>query len=51
MTIEVLLVEETANTYRMEFRLSDGEQLSSVYRAIFVKRDGADPYWKTLEYR
>lgn len=49
VTIEVLLVEETANTYRMEFRLSDGEQLSSVYRAIFVKRDGASPYWKTLE--
>ncbi len=49
--IKVLLVEETANTYRMDFRLVNGKEVSDTYRAIFVKRADSTPYWKALEMK
>lgn len=51
VTIKVFSVEETANTYRMDFKLTDGADSSQTYRAIFVKRDGSTPYWKALEIK
>lgn len=50
VTVEVLSVEETANTYRMEFKLHSATDTSDTYRAIFVKRDGG-AYWKALEMK
>lgn len=49
--IKVLLVEETANTYRMEFKLINGSERSDTYRAIFVKREDSTPYWKALQVK
>lgn len=49
--IRVLLVEETANTYRMDFVLTNGTSISDTYRAIFVKRADSAPYWKALQIR
>ncbi len=47
--IQPTLIEETANTYRMEFYLSDGTAESELYRAIFVKRQEGAPYLKALQ--
>jgi len=47
--VAVTSVEETANTYRMRFALSDGENVSEEYTAIFVKREDGSCYWKALE--
>ncbi|MBQ9784877.1 MAG: hypothetical protein IJW29_05205 [Clostridia bacterium] len=49
--IKVLLVEETANTYRMDFKLIRGGTQSETYRAIFVKREDSAPYWKALQIK
>ncbi|MBQ7335121.1 MAG: hypothetical protein IJW92_01430 [Clostridia bacterium] len=46
--IQILELEETLHTYRMTFRLFDGENRSEVYTAIFVKRDDGSCYWKAL---
>lgn len=47
--VAVLSIEETENTYRMRFVLTDGEEASEEYRAIFVKREDGSCYWKALE--
>ena len=44
----VLWLEETENTYRLSFQLEDTEGQSACYNAMFIKRDGATPYLKTL---
>ena len=49
VAIEPILIEETANTYRMEFRLAKDGNTSESYRAIFVKRQDGAPYLKALE--
>ena len=47
--IQPTLIEETANTYRMEFRLTREGEESALYRAIFVKRTDGEPYLKALQ--
>lgn len=47
--VEIASLEETENTYRMQFILSDGETISEEYTAIFVKREDGSCYWKALE--
>ncbi len=47
--VEVLCVEETLHTYRMSFLLHAEGQESASYHAVFVKRDGGDCYFYTLE--
>ncbi len=51
VSVNVRSIEETANTYRMSFTLSDGEETSSLYQALFVKRDDGTVYWKALEIK
>lgn len=48
-TVTVIHLEETAHTYRMEFVLSNGNETSSAYNALFVKREDGTAYWKALE--
>ena len=40
VTVNVSRLTETENTYRMSFTLSDGEEASPAYVAVFEKRDG-----------
>ncbi|MBQ8309894.1 MAG: hypothetical protein IJX80_02650 [Clostridia bacterium] len=47
--VVIASVEETENTYRMRFALSDGEETSEEYTAIFVKREDGSCYWKALQ--
>lgn len=47
-SITILSVEETANTYRMRFTLSDETRTSDVYTGLFVKREDGSCYWKAL---
>lgn len=47
--LRVLSLHETANTYRMQFVLSNGEETSEPYTALFVKREDGSCYWKALE--
>ena len=47
--INVINCEETENTYRMKFTLSDSNSCSENYIAIFIKRETADPYLKILK--
>ncbi len=47
-SVTVIDVEETENTYRMRFTLSDEKQTSDVYTGIFVKREDGSCYWKAL---
>ena len=49
VSMTVLGLEETENTYRLSFKLEDTEGQSACYNAMFVKRDGATPYLKTLK--
>ncbi len=49
VTLTVQSLEETANTYRLVFILSDGEETSTPYTAVFVKRDDGTAYWNALE--
>ena len=48
---EVLVesLAETENTWRMAFRLRDGERTSELYRAVFVKREDGSCYFYSLE--
>jgi len=41
-------LEETEHTYRMVFRLTDGEESSGAYCAVFVKRDDGSCYFYSL---
>ena len=47
--IEVESLVETQNTYRMRFTLTDGEEQSGVYTAIFLKREDGSCYFRALE--
>lgn len=38
--VQVVTLEETENTYRLHFYLTDGGETSSLYRAVFAKREG-----------
>ena len=38
--VQTVSLEETENTYRLQFYLTDGGETSGLYRAIFAKRDG-----------
>lgn len=38
--VQVVTLEETENTYRLSFYLTDGGETSVLYSAIFAKRDG-----------
>lgn len=46
--IDILSLEETANTYRMQFTLREGEAVSSVYTGVFVKREDGSVYLRSL---
>jgi hypothetical protein len=46
--IDILSLEETANTYRMSFTLTEGEQTSERYTAVFVKREDGSAYFRSL---
>ena len=46
--IEVLSLEETQNTYRMRFVLSDDASSSGNYTAVFVKREDGSAYFRSL---
>lgn len=49
VTVQPIRLEETLHTYRLTFTLTDGETVSPVtYRAVFVKRDGNDCYFRSL---
>lgn len=50
-TVDILVdrIEETAHTYRMFFRLTDGEEISEEYLACFVKRDDGSVYFRSLQ--
>ena len=47
--VVILSLEETANTYRMRFVLTDDCETSAEYTAIFVKREDGSCYWKALD--
>ena len=47
-SIDVLSLEETAHTYRMCFVLSENGEASSVYTAVFVKREDGSAYFRSL---
>ena len=49
VTLEPLLIEETARTYRMRFSLTDEAGASATYQAMFVKRADGSAYIKALE--
>lgn len=42
-------LEETVHTFRLTFRLTDGDSVSGAYRAVFVKRDDGSCYFYTLD--
>jgi hypothetical protein len=46
--IHVQSLEETEHTYRMKFVLSEGEETSGVYTAVFLKRDDGTCYFRSL---
>jgi len=46
--VQVEQLEETEHTFRMTFRLSDGEDCSIPYRAVFAKREGGSCYLYSL---
>ena len=50
-TVEVIpeRIEETYHTYRFFFRLTDGEQISEPYCAVFVKRNDGTCYIRALD--
>ena len=50
-SVEILVerIEETAHTYRMIFRLKDGEEISGEYLACFVKREDGSVYFRSLQ--
>lgn len=48
VAIDVQSLEETEHTYRMTFVLSDGDESSGVYTAVFVKRDDGSCYFRSL---
>ncbi len=48
VAIEITSLEETANTYRMHFSLTDGDTRAD-YQAIFVKRNDGSAYFKVLQ--
>ncbi|MBQ9131577.1 MAG: hypothetical protein IJX62_03800 [Clostridia bacterium] len=49
-SVDVLVdrVEETLHTYRLYFRLTDGEELSGLYTGVFVKREDGSCYFRSL---
>ena len=47
--MEVTSLEETANTYRMTFVLSDGAGSTAAYSALFVKRSDGSCYLYALD--
>ena len=49
-TVRVYSIEETLHTYRMTFTLSDGDQTSDLYTAVFVKRDSGNCYFYSLHH-
>lgn len=49
ITLSIVSLVETENTYRMCFTLSDAVETSGEYTAIFVKREDGSCYWKALE--
>lgn len=50
-SVEILVtkIEETLHTYRMTFRLTNGEETSSDYLACFVKREDGSIYFRSLQ--
>ncbi len=46
--LEVHSLEETENTYRMRFTLSDATECSEIYTAVFLKRDDGTCYFRSL---
>jgi len=42
-------LEETEHTFRLTFRLSDGDAISEQYRAVFVKREDGSCFIYTLD--
>lgn len=48
VVLNVLSAEETQNTYRLYFTLSDGEHTSAVYCGLFVKRADGSTYLRSL---
>ena len=46
--LAVECLEETQNTYRMRFVLSDDASSSSTYTAVFVKREDGSVYFRSL---
>lgn len=48
--VEILVdrAEETLHTYRLYFRLTDGEDISGTYTAVFVKREDGSCYFRSL---
>ncbi|MBR6709331.1 MAG: hypothetical protein IKL84_06600 [Clostridia bacterium] len=48
-TVDVLLLEETENTYRMTCRTAIADYISPAYRVIFIKRDDGTCYIHSSE--
>ena len=46
--VTVERAEETLHAYRLYFRLSDGERVSEIYTALFVKREDGSCYMRSL---
>lgn len=49
VAVTVERAEETHHAYRLYFRLSDGETVSGLYVALFVKREDGSCYLRALE--
>lgn len=49
ISIDVIELAETENTYRMRLRCSAGDVTSPEYRAIFVRRDDGTAYFHSVE--
>lgn len=48
LTLDIISVSETENTYRMSFYCSNGEEISPEYLAVFVKRAKGGFYIQSL---
>ena len=48
-TLDIVSLDETESTYRMDFYCTDGENISPEYLAVFVKREGKTAYLASLK--
>ncbi|MEE0969085.1 MAG: hypothetical protein U0M06_06920 [Clostridia bacterium] len=48
-SLDIRSIEETQSTYRMSFYLTEGDEVSPEYYAVFVKRENSGSYIQSLK--